>query len=100
MIRKASTLFGKRPVHLLEPERTAGPIIDGYELNGQPVRREMLLPICCIGDFTADAVPGADGCASALVVVWFQLDPPPVLIEPELLNIVGDISWNDLAMSY
>jgi len=42
MCAKANDLFGPKPVHLMEPERTIGRVIEGYEAEGQPVRRETL----------------------------------------------------------
>jgi hypothetical protein len=77
-----------------------GRIIEGYEFAGKPVRRESLPPICCIGDFEADVVPGSDGVGSALIVVWFQEGPPPVPIEPDLVARIADIPWNNLAASH
>jgi hypothetical protein len=100
MSHRANKLFGETPVHVIAPARTTGPIIDGYLDQGQPVRRELLPPICCIGDFEADVVPGEDGCASGLVIIWFQAAPAPVPIEPDLVDMLGDVRWNELAASY
>lgn len=100
LVGKASALFGPTPVHVVPPIRTVGPVIDGYEIDGEPVRRETLPPVCCIGDFNADLVAGANRRASGLVVVWFQSEPTPVPIEPDLVNLFYDIPWDDLAASY
>jgi hypothetical protein len=101
MCAKANDLFGPKPVHLIEPERVIGRVIEGYEfVEGEPVRRETLPAVCCIGDFEGDAVPGQDGCASGLIVVWFQPAPPPVPIEPQIVDMFFRIPWDDLAVSY
>jgi hypothetical protein len=102
MLEKADMLFsnGATPVHLVPPIRTVGRTVDGYEPAGEPVPRESLPPVWCIGDFEADVVPGADGCASCLIVVWFQEAPPPVPIEPDLVALIANIPWSDLAASY
>ena len=100
MTRRANTLFGDTPVDVIPPMRTTGRIIEGYADEGQPVRQESLPPICCIEDFEADVVPGAEGCASGLIVVWFQSAPPPVPIEAELVDMLGDIRWDEHAASY
>lgn len=84
----------------MDARRPPGPPIEGYELAGQPVLRETLPPVCCIGDFEADVMPGQDGCASGLVIVWFQATPPPVPTEPDLVNLLSQVPWNDLAISY
>jgi hypothetical protein len=99
-INRAIALFGNTPVYVIPPMRTTGRIIDGYSDEGEPARRETLPPICCIGDFEADAVPVADGCASGLIVIWFQSAPPPVPLEAALVNMLGDIRWDDHAASY
>ena len=78
-----------------------GSIIDGYtDPDGGPVRREMLPPVCCIGAFESDPVPGADGCASGLLVVWFQDWPPPVPLEPDIVNMFSSIDWDAHAATY
>jgi hypothetical protein len=97
---KANELFGPKPVHLVEPERITGRLIDGDEFESRPVRRESLPPLCCIGDFEGDVIPGQDGCASGLIVMWFQSEPPPVPIEPQIVNLLFHIPWVDLAISY
>lgn len=101
MMHKANQLFGDTPVHLVEPSRTAGRAIDGSATpEGEPARRETLPAVCCIGAFEADPVPGADGCASGLLVVWFQEAPPPVPIEPEIVDLFSRIDWDAPAASY
>jgi hypothetical protein len=100
MSAKANDLFGSKPVHIVEPERITGRAIDGYEFEGQPVRRETLPPVCCIGDFEGDVVPGEDGCASGLIVVWFQSEPPPVSIEPQIVDLLFHVPWDERAASY
>jgi hypothetical protein len=100
MSAKANDLFGSKPVQIVEPERITGRAIDGYEFEGQPVRRETLPPVCCIGDFEGDVVPGEDGCASGLIVVWFQSEPPPVSIEPQIVDLLFHVPWDERAASY
>lgn len=97
---QATALFGPTPIHLVQPTRTLGRAIDGRGIEGEPVRRETLPPLCCIGDFEADLAAGPGRRGSGLVVVWFQSEPPPVPIEPDLVNLFHDIPWDDLAASY
>ena len=102
LMRKADELFGFGyiPTHLIEPARTTGTVIEGFSESGRQVRRESLPPVACIGVLDADAVPGADGCASSLIIVWFQQAPAPVPIEADLVDLLVRIPWDELAASY
>jgi hypothetical protein len=100
ILKKAAGLFPGSPIHVVEPERVLGRRIDSLPRDHPALYREYLPSIACIGAFEANVVPGADGCASGLVVVWFQGTPPPVPIEPNLVDMFGDIQWDDLAANY
>lgn len=98
---KANTMFGEwLPVLVLEPSRTVGRVIDGYQDDGQPVRSEYLPTVCCIGEFAGGPAAGLDGCASGLIIIWFQEPPPPLPLEADIADMFSRLDWAEHAVSY
>jgi hypothetical protein len=98
--RKATEVFGDRPVYVVEPSRVTGRVIEGMSYEGSPVRRETLPAVCCIADLEGEPVPGEDGCASGLILMWFQDAPPPVPLESLIVDLLSRLDWNEHAATY
>ena len=100
LCRRAGEVFSGAPVLLIEPVRTSGPVIDGYVADGKPVLREMLPRLCFMGAFASTEVAGADGCESALTIVWFDDATLGDPVEAPLANLLLGIDWDRHAHSY
>ncbi|MGN6610117.1 MAG: hypothetical protein ACTHMS_24305 [Jatrophihabitans sp.] len=92
----AEQLFPATPVHaVVPPEATTLSSRDGSPIGKTFPTPSQLPPVCCIGDLEADA--GTRDVVlptSRLVIIWFQGVPPPVPIEPQVVDVLSRFDWS------